>query len=583
MSFISSFMNTQKRPYEALPDVNANKQLDQPNPTACSPHLFHGTTISAQVQRKLSVGLSSAETNSPGRSASRLKPFSSSTDLTLPSERSSTREAEAPAAADRKSPQASPPKRKNSSSNSSNSPNNEPFAYRVTVGVLYGLINSAVTLPVMMSFGTIIFHDEAFNPYLPTLIKLTLVSSMVHQLCFSTFSTLPYAVGQVQDAGLIFLSAMSTMIVTFCKKGGYSDDQMLATATIGLSLCTAALGVGLMIIGKASLASYVQLLPTTVVGGYLAYIGWFCGQSGVGLMAGVEITELSDWSLILSRNHLTLCLPGIVGGLLVYGAARKFRHMAVLPACMLGIIGTFYLVLHLLGVSVSEARSNGWIGRADPSGPWTETWKFLVLDNVVWAALPQLTVTLLSMTMVVALSSALDIAAIELELEGEDQELDYDNELVTVGLSNFLSGMTGGYTGSYIFSQTIFTLRSGVRDRYAGFTIAFLEGLIVIAPFPVVAYIPKLFFGSLLTMIACDLMFEWLWQVRAKLTKAEYCVCLGTFVIIMLIGVEWGILAGIALDWGVRKGLQQLQQYRGSEGGGAEGGAEDEEKQFLVV
>jgi hypothetical protein len=69
---------------------------------------------------------------------------------------------------------------------------------RVSIGVMYGLINAAVVLPVMMSFGTIIYHDEAFSPYLPTLIKLTLVSSMVHQLCFSLFSSLPYSIGQVQ-------------------------------------------------------------------------------------------------------------------------------------------------------------------------------------------------------------------------------------------------------------------------------------------------------------------------------------------------------------------------------------------------
>jgi SulP family sulfate permease len=33
---------------------------------------------------------------------------------------------------------------------------------------------------------------------------MTVVSGVVHQLCFSMFSSLPFAVGQVQDAGLIF-------------------------------------------------------------------------------------------------------------------------------------------------------------------------------------------------------------------------------------------------------------------------------------------------------------------------------------------------------------------------------------------
>ena len=42
---------------------------------------------------------------------------------------------------------------------------------------------------------------------------------------------------------------------------------MLATVTVGLSLATAALGVGLIVIGKLGLASYVQMLPTCVVAG----------------------------------------------------------------------------------------------------------------------------------------------------------------------------------------------------------------------------------------------------------------------------------------------------------------------------
>ncbi|CAN0395043.1 unnamed protein product, partial [Discosporangium mesarthrocarpum] len=62
------------------------------------------------------------------------------------------------------------------------------------------------------------------------------------------------------------------------------------------------------------------------------------------------------------------------------------------------------------------------------------------------------------MTLVVAFSSCLDVAAIEMEL---GQPLDYNRELKTVGWSNFISGLTGGFTGSYIFSQTIFNLRAG--------------------------------------------------------------------------------------------------------------------------
>ena len=50
--------------------------------------------------------------------------------------------------------------------------------------------------------------------------------------------------------------------------------------------------------------------------------------------------------------------------------------------------------------------------------------------------------------------------------------LNYNHELRTVGMSNALSGVLGGYTGSYIFSQTIFNLRARVESRITGCALA---------------------------------------------------------------------------------------------------------------
>jgi hypothetical protein len=61
-------------------------------------------------------------------------------------------------------------------------------------GVLFGCINAIMCIPVMISFTTIIFRDEAFKEFLPSLVKLVLFSCMIHQICFTTFSGLTFAV-----------------------------------------------------------------------------------------------------------------------------------------------------------------------------------------------------------------------------------------------------------------------------------------------------------------------------------------------------------------------------------------------------
>lgn len=276
-----------------------------------------------------------------------------------------------------------------------------------------------------------------------------------------------------------------------------------------------------------------------MVGGYLAYIGWFCGEAGVGIMAGS-----SDLTIEAVANNLQFILPGVMGGVIIYLTVRKVNHVAALPLGILLELFLFYLILWLTGTTVKEATDAGWIRRMEQPPPWYQTWTFFRFSLVDWSVLPQLLLTELGMIFVVALSSCLDVAAIEIEL---NQPLNYNHELKTVGLSNIISGVTGGYTGSYIFSQSIFSLRAGIRSRLNGYTIALCQVVVVVSPFPILMFVPNAFFGSLLAMICVDLMYEWLWDVRRKLTTTEYGICLSTFVLIQCLSVEYGIVAGVAL------------------------------------
>jgi MFS superfamily sulfate permease-like transporter len=326
---------------------------------------------------------------------------------------------------------------------------------------------------------------------------------------------------------------------------GHDDATMLATSTIGLSLATAVLGCGLVLVGKLRLAQYVQFLPTCVVGGYLAFIGWFCGISGVMLMAGS-----SNLTLAILRDKFVFVLPGLAGGALIYLAVTKLRHMAALPTSIFMEICIFYMILWATGTTVDEATDDGWIRRMEKPLPLLHTWDFFRFDKVDWSVFPNLILTELSMIFVVSLSSSLDVAAIEIEL---NKPLHYNHELKMVGISNIVSGITGGYTGSYIFSQSIFSLRAGIRSRLAGFVLALVQFLVLALPFPILKYVPNFFFGSLLAMICIDLMFEWLWDVRHRVTRVEHWICFSTFALIHVLEVEYGILAGVTLYLACKK------------------------------
>jgi MFS superfamily sulfate permease-like transporter len=53
-------------------------------------------------------------------------------------------------------------------------------------------------------------------------------------------------------------------------------------------------------------------------------------------------------------------------------------------------------------------------------------------------------------------------------------------------------------------------MRRGVSTKACGLTIAILEMFVVFSPVDITSFVPKIFFGSLLILIACDLIVEWL-------------------------------------------------------------------------
>jgi SulP family sulfate permease len=56
-------------------------------------------------------------------------------------------------------------------------------------------------------------------------------------------------VGQVQDVGLIFLSAMATSIAVACQRDGYTPAEALGTSLLTMAASTALVGLVLLAVG----------------------------------------------------------------------------------------------------------------------------------------------------------------------------------------------------------------------------------------------------------------------------------------------------------------------------------------------
>ena len=367
--------------------------------------------------------------------------------------------------------------------------------------------------PCMIGYCTVVFSDPIFQPYMPELIKLFFISCVVHQVCMLVFSPLRFAIGQVQDAGLIFLSAMATSIVRQLREQGVAVEDSIATVIVHLSLSSALVGVMLILTGRFKFASIVHYLPMPVIGGYLAFIGVFTFQAGLSLMTTLHLTGIPSWIQLFDRTALLHVSPGIVCGCLLLWVSKRFSHFAILPTCLISMPLLFYGVCYFSSVSLDDARSLGWVGKMSAEAPFWESWKMFDMSRVHWHVMLSQFPTWFSMYLVIAFSSSLDIAAI---IMGTGTNLDYNEELQTVGKCNFFSGITGGFTGSYIFSQTLFTFRTRAHSRIVGASLVVCESLIVMLPVSVVSYLPLFFFGSVMVFIGVDLMSTWLVRIYEK-------------------------------------------------------------------
>jgi len=431
------------------------------------------------------------------------------------------------------------------------------------VALCIGFVNALIALPVMVSFSRLIFQNPFFDQYRSTLTKLVILSAAIHQSCFTLKSTLPFSIGQVQDVGLIFLGSIANALVHWRTSRGVAitDDVLLAFVLTALQAATFFTGVLLTTIGRQRISQYVQLLPLQVVGGYLAYIGFYLILGGASLLSGLQITSVMGFAdLIQNESALVKFLPGAVCGIALYVLAINSKSPLALPFALLAIPALFFAVLFLGGWSLDDARRGEWLAPMPGGAIDWRFWKlFEVYDplaayDVIVAAggwhvlLVHWLPTTMVLALVVAFGSSLDVAAIAADVT---KPMDYDHEVTTVGISNIVVGSCGGFTGSYIFSQTLFTMkneRSG--SRIPGMVVAGVELAVYMLPaqFSLLEYTPDLLFGSVMLFIGMDLCSDWLWHCRHRMGGLEFAQTWMSFLLICFFGLQLGFLLGILVS-----------------------------------
>ncbi len=128
------------------------------------------------------------------------------------------------------------------------------------------------------------------------------------------------------------------------------------------------------------------------------------------------------------------------------------------------------------------------------------------------------------------------------------QKIVPDQELIAMGAANIASSFTGGYPVAGSFSRSVVNFSSGAKTQLSGIVAVVFIVLTLLLLTPALYYLPKAALAAIIVVAVSSLVdfhpVVHMWRYM-KLDAVSF---IGTFLAVLMLGVEEGILFGIALS-----------------------------------
>lgn len=352
-----------------------------------------------------------------------------------------------------------------------------------------------------------------------------LYAALVPQVVYAIFGTSrQLAVGPV---------AMDSLLVA----AGVGMLASEGTATyIQFALLTAALmGLIQLTFGLVRMGFITNLLSRPVISGFTSAAAIIIGLNQLKYLFGFQLIKSNQVHEILldvvgriSEIHLPTFLLGIAGIVVIILAKRVGR---TLPGSLIAVvIGT------LFSYSVRGSSLEISIVGAIPEGLPSFVWTF---DD--WATIRELLPLSLTIA-VVAFMEGFSVAK-AMEAQNKNHKLSPNQELVSLGLANFIGSLFQSYPVAGGFSRTAVNHQSGARTPMSLIISAFVVMSALLFLTPLLYHLPHAILASIIMMAVSSLID---WRYARKLahdSKLEFALLIG----VMLVTLSWGLVQGIII------------------------------------
>ena len=288
-----------------------------------------------------------------------------------------------------------------------------------------GGVSGILAIVLSVSFASLIFSGE-LAPHVGIGLGMLLISAVLLNVIVAPLSSLPLTVATPQDSVAAILALMTASIMS--RLG--SSPQTLPTVVAAILATTFLMGVFFFLLGRFRLGRWVRFIPYPVVGGFLAGKGWLLAVGAIGVMTSTT-PNLNQLLSLAQPATLLRWLPGVIYAVIIFIATRRFKHAFLMPALLLAGIIAFYAVLFANGISVDQARAQGWLIGSLPSGVLWSPFPIGDVSLVNWSVVAEQYASLLAVLVVSVISLLLNATSLELAARAD---VDLDQELVAAGV-----------------------------------------------------------------------------------------------------------------------------------------------------
>ena len=378
--------------------------------------------------------------------------------------------------------------------------------------------------------------------------QIGLYASILPLLAYAFFgSSMTLAVGPVAVASLMTASALTPLAAP-----GSESYLMLAVLMALMS------GLILFIAGLLRLGFLAYFLSHPVISGFISgsailiAIGQLKYLLGISLPSGSIITTVTGLVHQISAINTNTAIIGIAALIFLFFARSALAPLlkaAGLPTKVAELLSKLApMAVVILSTAVVASTGLDQSAQVAIVGQVPSGLPDIALPQISWQQthalwLPALLISLVGFVESVSVAQSLALK--------RGQRISPDRELLGIGAANIASALSGGYPVTGGFARSVVNFSAGANTPAAGVISAVLMAIVISAFTGWFYYLPVSVLAATIIVAVLGLLDWHTLREAWRYDKADAVSLLLTFAGVIFLGVEEGILLGVALSLAV--------------------------------